>query len=311
MNYPPVEDADQEGQDALMGSSHAEMQENLTQENEIPLPHKPEEMVIASTSSQSDPPPKDTELDPQLLLALGEATSDKEEFGPNVHESLAKLWLPILRKGLLKETKDTIRKSYLTPENCKLLAAPKLNAEISAAVTEVVRGRDKKIMNFQQQLGTGVTAINKGMDVLLRTDNKVEALKYLSDSCRILSDLHFTLGKHRMKLIMPSLDKNFLHVLQDSERDDTLYGAQLSEKIKASKAIEKQGQQIKKNVTVQRPPLQSTVARPAHPGNWSAPPRYPSVTRGGRGGARRPPQVPSRRPPATAALNKQPPHARS
>lgn len=149
----------------------------------------------------------------------------------------------------------------------------------------MVRGRDKKFVGFQQQLGTGVSAVNRAMDILLSSDNKIQALKRLSDGCRLLTDLHHSLTKDRIKLITPSLEKNFLHMIQDSERDDTLFGNSLSEKIKASKAIERQGSQIRKTVTNQKVNTpQSTVIRAApYQGNWSGPPRYPT-NRGGRGG---------------------------
>ncbi|KAI5633932.1 hypothetical protein NE865_13361 [Phthorimaea operculella] len=235
-------------------------------------------------ASTSDAAIADVSLDPDLLSALGAATSDTPEFGENIHASLANLWTPLLKKGLPKEDKDKLLKNYLVPGNCRLLQAPKLNAEISAAVAEVVRGRDKKLCTFQQQLGTGTSAINKAMNTLLTSDDKILALKYLSDSCRILSDLHYCLSKDRIKLITPSLEKNFLHVIQDTERDETLFGSTLGEKIKASKAIERQGSQIRKVVTSQKPSApQPSSSRPA-PGNWSGPPRYSS----NRGGVRRP-----------------------
>ncbi|KAL0870243.1 hypothetical protein ABMA27_005275 [Loxostege sticticalis] len=211
----------------------------------------------------------DTSLDPEILSALGASTADTPDFGQEVHDSLASLWTPLLKKGLPKDQKENLMKDkeYLIPSNCKLLQAPKLNAEISAAVSDVVRGRDKKFLGFQQQLGT--------------------ALKYLSDGCRILTDLHYSLTKDRIKLIIPSLEKNFLHVIQDSERDDTLFGNSLSEKIKASKAIERQGSQIRKTVPAQKSAtVQSSVHRPAPQGNWSGPPRYPSNRGGGGEGVR-------------------------
>ncbi|XP_047993798.1 uncharacterized protein LOC125232207 isoform X2 [Leguminivora glycinivorella] len=189
--------------------------------------------------------PAEAPVEPELLMALGESTDDIPEFGKPIHESLASLWLPLLKKGMPKDNKDKLMKNYLIPENCKLLQSPKLNAEISAAVSEIVRGRDKKLSSFQQQLGAGITAINKGMEILLSSDNKAQALTHFSDSCRILTDLHCASTKDRIKLLTPSLEKNILHVIQDSERDDTLFGNALSEKIKASKAIQRQGQQIK------------------------------------------------------------------
>ncbi|XP_063616235.1 uncharacterized protein LOC134789595 [Cydia splendana] len=263
-------------------------------------PAEPAAPILDQVDASAQPAPPATDateppLDPTLLAALGESTSDTPEYGTSVHDSLANLWLPILKKGLAKENKDTLLKEYLIPNNCKLLQAPKLNAEISAAVTEVVRGRDKKYVAVQQQLGQGIAAVSQAMDVLLKTENKVEALKYLSDGCRILSDAHNFFTKDRIKLITPSLEKNFLHVIQDAERDESLFGNTLSEKIKASKAIERQGQQIKKTVSAPKPGTSNSTNTRAFTtqGNWSGPPRY-SSNRGGRGGYRR--TNPTRRP---------------
>lgn len=250
---------------------------------EVTLPDAVEETTAASTEAPSD-------LDPELLSALGTSTSDTPDYGAPIHDSLANLWLPLLRKGLPKEEKSNLMKEYLIPSNCKLLQAPKLNAEISAAVSEVVRNRDQKLESFQRGLGAGTAAINQAMNSMLRTDDKVRALKSLSDGCRLLTDLHHAFSCDRKKLITPSLEKSFLHMIQDTERDETLFGSSLADKIKASKAIEKQGLQIRKvanqkTATTSNP--QPLVARSTHQGNWTGPPRYPSF-RGGRGGQRKP-----------------------
>lgn len=149
----------------------------------------------------------------------------------------------------------------------------------------MVRNRDKTLTTTQQQLGAGITAVNRAMDLLLKGHDKTQAMKHLSSACRILSDLHAGHTQNRIKLLSYSLDKTFLHVIQDTERDETIFGNKLSEKIKAAKAIEKQGLQIKK---VSNPKaststqVQPTTSRPAYSGNWTAPPRYPS-NRGGPG----------------------------
>ncbi|XP_073959115.1 uncharacterized protein [Choristoneura fumiferana] len=253
----------------------------------------PEPTVAASITSPSDPVSAQVpELDPELLSALGEATEDSPKLGPKIHENLSQRWLPLLRKGLAKDTKEKLLKDYLIPENCTLLQAPKLNAEISAAVTEMARNRDKKMETGQQQLGIGITAINRAMTILLNSDDKISAIKSLSDSCRILSDLHFSETQARIKLITPGLAKPFLTVIQDTERDDMLFGNKLQEKIKASKAIEKQGLQIKKplangkNTTAPTPSTGPRTNYQQYQGNWTGPSRYPS-NRGGRGGQRK------------------------
>ncbi|XP_013186529.2 uncharacterized protein LOC106131846 [Amyelois transitella] len=235
------------------------------------------------------------ELDPDVLTALGEEIEDKSKFGEAIHRNLAQRWEPILKKGLPKEAKEKLMKEYLIPENCTLLQAPKLNREVSAAIAEAARQRDKKKETAQQQLGIGISAINKALTSMLTSDNKVEAIKILSDGCRILTDLHFQETQARISVINYSLAKPFLNVVQDSERDDTLYGNKLGEKIKASKTIEKQGLSIKKFVKTSKstsntehptPVLRShyqTKQTGSYQGNWTGSSRYHQ----NRGGAPR------------------------
>ncbi|KAJ8704371.1 hypothetical protein PYW08_013095 [Mythimna loreyi] len=152
----------------------------------------------------------------------------------------------------------------------------------------MARNRDKKIELSQQLLGAGITAVNRAMTVLMTSDEKIQAIKMLSDSCRILSHLHHTYTQARIKMVTPGLEKSFLNVIKDNERDSTLFGLKLSEKIKASKAIERQSLQIKKTPMPQKPPhtVQSAVSKNRYQENWSGPSRYQS-NRGGRGGQRR------------------------
>lgn len=171
----------------------------------LPTPELIQEPIIPSVpAAQPNPDPipmtdPTPTLDPEILAALGDSTDEKPEFGAKIHENLANLWMPILKKGMAKDNKENIIKEYKVPENCKLLQSPKLNPEISAAISDVYRNRDKKLATFQQQLGQGVTAINRAMDILIQSDDKISAMKHLSDSCRILSDLHYLSTADRIK----------------------------------------------------------------------------------------------------------------
>ncbi|XP_049699094.2 uncharacterized protein LOC126055157 [Helicoverpa armigera] len=241
------------------------------------------------------------DLDPNILAALGEITDETPEFGAKIHENLAKLWLPLLKKGMTKECREALMANYPIPENCSLLQAPALNLEVSAAIPESSRFRDKKMTATQQQLGVGITAINRGLHLLVNSDSRIEAIKYISDGCRILSDLHHQNTEARVKFITPCLDKSFLQFLDRSERDSTLFGNDLSEKIKASKAIVKQGDLIKKPSPASKPSaskIQPTVPRSSYQGNWSGPSRSQSNRGGGRGGQNR---INYRTPPTTSA----------
>ncbi|CAG9137778.1 unnamed protein product [Plutella xylostella] len=93
-------------------------------------------------------------------------------------------------------------------------------------------------------------------------------------------------AENGLKAVTEWLRSNLL-TLNDTERDETLFGATLGDKIKASKDIEKQGSQIRKVATSQKMNTpQASSSRPAPPGNWSGPPRY-SSNMGGRGGQRK------------------------
>lgn len=224
------------------------------------------------------------DLDPDILSALGEAAEDAPKFGEKIHDNLARLWLPILRKGIEKEAKEKLIKQYQIPENCILLQAPKLNPEIAATISDSTRNKDKRVESAQQQLGLGITALNKGLSLLLENDSeRVKAIKFLSDSCRILCDLHHVDTEVRKKFMTPGLDKAFLNLMQGVDRDETLFGQTLSEKIKASKVIEKQGLQIKKPAPIKTPTpsVQPSTSRIRSQVNWSGPSRYTS-NRGGR-----------------------------
>lgn len=230
-------------------------------------------------------------MDPAILSALGETAADTPKYGPKVHDSLPRIWHPILLKGLDKDLKEKLTKECLIPANCDLLTAPSLNPEIAAAISDSSRTRDKRVEAVQQQLGAGISALIRGLECLLDGEKRLEAIKVLSDGCRLLCDLHFMEGEARKKFITPGLDKSFSNLIQDVPRDDMLFGSKLPEKIKASKLIEKQGLQIKRLAPVQKPAASSpaqpapSTSRPRSMGNWTGPPRFSS--RGGRGGAKR------------------------
>lgn len=256
-------------------------QENDAEGSEEPAPVPAQEPTVP-------------ELDSDILSALGETTEEAPKFGPNIHDKLSSLWLPILKKGLNKDAKEKLTKEYPIPENCSLLQVPKLNPEISAAIAEGTRTRDKKVEAVQKQLGHGIAALNKGLELLLdEGKDRLLAITFLSDSCRILCDLHHVETEARKKFITPGLDKAFINIMQDVVRDDLLFGNKLSEKIKATKAIEKQGLQIKKLPPTPKAPPTSTptnyqqyqpsTSRSRQQGNWLGPPRFPS----NRGGERR------------------------
>ncbi|KAI5639776.1 hypothetical protein NE865_07853 [Phthorimaea operculella] len=186
----------------------------------------------AQTQAANNPEP---EINPDLLEALGGPACDTSEYGPKIHDSLVDLPpLSILQEGMAVKEKEKLLKEYLIPNNCRSLQSPKLNDEISkiAKVTKFYRGRDNVLMSQQQQLGSGITAVKRAIELFFKKDfKKKDAMYHLGNACRILYDLHAMFTKNRIELMTPCVDKNFLHVIKDSERDETLFGKELSNKI--------------------------------------------------------------------------------
>ncbi|CAH2099192.1 unnamed protein product [Euphydryas editha] len=99
--------------------------------------HRRIKPIISSSESEDD-------TKPDILAALDEANDEMLEYNEKIHESLAKIWLPIFKKGLVKESRESFLKNYSIPENCVLLQAPTLIPEIQAAIPESGKSRDKK-----------------------------------------------------------------------------------------------------------------------------------------------------------------------
>lgn len=183
-------------------------------------------------------------LNSEILKALEVKTESDPEYGLPIHENLSQLWSPLLQRGLPKYEKETLNKKYNTPVNFKALQAPKLNLELVATIPDFACTCDKKILTEQQQLGKGITAVNRALYALFAQDENyvLETIRYLSDACRLLCDVHHKSTQTRIMLIKPHLERSLLNVIQDTQTDETLFGKNLLERIKASKTIEKQSQ---------------------------------------------------------------------
>lgn len=182
----------------------------------------------SSETSQADDSDNNSVLDRNeaLLDALGEELSLTGEV---IHPSLAQQWNNILQKGLPNGIKDKLFKEYGVPDNCKLLKAPTLNEEVSAAVEYRARNRDKILESKHNQLGLGITAIGRALTVLLsRGENyEVNAMKHFNHGCRILLDLHSEETNSRRRLFTNDLKRSevFRNLnIQELERDETLFG---------------------------------------------------------------------------------------
>lgn len=276
----------------------------------VPAAREPPEPVQQAENVPAPIQPDLDLIDPELLQAIGEYVPEVAEWGPDINDNLAKIWTPILRDGLKKETKEEIVKKHLLPKNCPLSKPPTLNPEIAAMLTENSKNRDHRILKKQNQLGCVLSILGEIITGMLKKALDTQgALKLLSEASRLVADSHFTESETRRALITPLLEKSFVEAFKDRKRDSHLFGDKLGEFIKSSRGIKKTGQLIQ------------AVSTSSSSLNWNGPPprhfqrssRAP-LNRSGAGGPRaptpqHPPAPPSRRASATTPAAPSPPPA--
>ncbi|XP_047021797.1 uncharacterized protein LOC124635322 [Helicoverpa zea] len=252
-----------------------------------PVPSTSKEPVGANNNQES--------LPQEILEALGDSKGKDEVFGPPIPDEIAKRWGCILVDGLTKEQKQEVWEKSLVPENFKLAKAPLLNPEIIPVLSEPIKNRDKLLEKAQNHLGRGIAGLtNLTCSIIDGDTDKIQLLKKISDINKILLDLHYENTKTRRKLVITSLDKKFTQLITDVKRDTYLFGANLGEKIKASKTAERSGLQIKRSDHA------PTSRKFPQQGNWRGPPRSQGQQARRQGGQRPRFQVQTNKRPTSA-----------
>ncbi|CAH0549561.1 unnamed protein product [Brassicogethes aeneus] len=194
-------------------------------------------------------------LSEELRKVIGTETGITDTIGDEIHDLLARTWDSILKKGIDNESKSELILKYPRPKNCVLMAAPKLNFEVKAAVNQSTLKRDERLGATQTQVGASLAALGKALSVLLNMDEdtNLPLIEAISDAARLLADVHFQESESRRALVSLTLQKDLKDTLINAAYDGWLFGEDLAERVKTAKAIEKSGQELKgKEQTIAR-----------------------------------------------------------
>lgn len=186
---------------------------------------------------------------------LGDDSSTEKPFGDNLHKDIASRWQHILLNGLSKDNRSDLIKTYLPPENCPNMRAPKLNPEIKAALTDINNKKDIYSQSKQNHLASCLSAVGKALNLTLLKSKDVslqEIMKSLSDAGRLLCDFHFKESQSRRYAIINTLNKETRDTVKNTKIDDFLFGCDLAEHLKSSKAISKSGMELRPTSTDNR-----------------------------------------------------------
>ncbi|XP_047999630.1 uncharacterized protein C6orf132-like [Leguminivora glycinivorella] len=186
-------------------------------------------------------------LDPAILDLLGEDPSTKKTYGASLHKDIAPRWAHILVNGLTKESQADLIKQYPPPENCTSLSSPKLNPEIKAALSELSVKQDQYSQGKQTQLGSGLAALGHALNWAVQSKDIIppDIVKYLIDAGRLICDNHYRESLSRRYAVLNTLNKNIRDTVKDTKIDENLFGSNLSDHLKSSKAITKTGSEMK------------------------------------------------------------------
>ncbi|XP_063892795.1 uncharacterized protein LOC110377619 [Helicoverpa armigera] len=268
-------------------SSHLDIVSDLEPRDEIPSVEMQTETDGVVDESE--------DLDPDILQLLGSDPTQNKSFGDHLHKDIATRWKHILTNGLSKEEKLDILKQYLPAENCTNMKAPLLNPEIKSALSDNNIKRDSYSEQKQNQMSSCISAIGKALNLVLSQKDNVpqEIIKILSDAGRLLCDTHHRESLSRRFAIVNSLSKQKREIIKNTKIDDYLFGANLSEYLKSSKAISMSASELrfssntaKSNQPQRGQPSTSTSRYPGSLNAWGAlrapaaePRVYPSQNR--------------------------------
>ncbi|KAJ8723780.1 hypothetical protein PYW07_007760 [Mythimna separata] len=142
-----------------------------------PDPVDPSSPVVLEPVVLTDPTVSVTEgLDSDLLDILGADPTTDKKYGKEINKELSIRLQHWTTMGITKEQRKELKEKYLTPENAKLIDPPELNAEIKAAVSDIITKRDKAIENKQKLLTLAISSLGEGITLLLSDKEKNTAL---------------------------------------------------------------------------------------------------------------------------------------
>ncbi|CAH2223967.1 jg20373 [Pararge aegeria aegeria] len=250
------------------------MDHNDTIPLEQPTPVENNEQNVVSDNVSGDPIASSVHdegaANAEILDILGADPSVAIEYGPDINKDVATRFTHVATVGLNKDVRKELLKKFLVPGNCTNIAAPQLNAEIKATVSEQVVKRDKAIEARQKQIAAGISSLGKIIsDQLCATEKNNDLIRDLMEVSRILCDIQHSESEARRSFALYSVKRELKDQLSATKIDKFLFGSNLPETIKTAKAVSKSSSDLKPEIP--KKPKASTSANTSGKNlNWKA-----------------------------------------
>lgn len=142
--------------------------------------------------------------------------------------------------GLWKEDrKELVNK-------CKMIGAPALNPEVTAALSEAVLRRNTVLESKQKLMASSISSVGEAISLVMSYKEKnTELLRLLLDTAKTSCDCQYQETTVRRNFITFSVKRDMKESLQNTKIDTFLFGSNLTETLKIAKTINKQGAELK------------------------------------------------------------------
>ena len=200
--------------------------------------------VVEKTSENMEKPLNDI-----LKKSLGEDPSESKSKKLTIHSKIISHWQYYSTNGLDKEERNQLINQFVIPEG---LAAPKLNQQIHAQLSEKSQKKDGYRYEVQRSASAAVTALSAAITMINDADENGldpdEFTDKLVDAGKLISDVQYKQSETRKAFITPRFSKSFQEILKNAKPGELLFGNDLSSKIKETKDSDK----LFKSVTTER-----------------------------------------------------------
>ncbi|XP_043468128.1 uncharacterized protein LOC122502245 [Leptopilina heterotoma] len=171
-----------------------------------------------------------------------------------------------MKEGIKEDPLNKILDKY-PREGSFRTEAPKVNPELSPALTEIAVKRDKHFSLTQKCVGSALISLGSAISMILDDSNegtdRLVLIERSGDTGRPLANIFHQQTVCRKSFITPLMNKTMKPILEATVADEWLYGKSLSDQVKEAQQIAKACGKIKA-------PEKSIAKKPStsSQGNW-------------------------------------------
>ena len=211
------------------------------------------EDAVAALLAESEPKGEKSDHDKEFGEILDKAVQDldSEQLGPNVSDQLAQVINKTLRSKLSEEKLKDKKNTYLRPQNCETLEAPRVNPEIWTQLQPTTRSRDIRLQKVQSLLLKGLMPLVELLETCRQSKDttavpdKGTMIKLVLDSITLLSQANGELNCRRRAMIKPDLNEKFQQICADHVPVTTLlFGDEVAKTLQDIASTNRVSQQV-------------------------------------------------------------------